>query len=128
VGGGMIESAAIMPRTPFKTRDGVHVDFTIRLPPAAADWTYDVAARHDATMRAVVAQVLEDVRTLWELPKSMAQQLKADAKALGLEQRDYLYYLLRQRFQQVHAGGGGVLEKAQVTKAQKLLEEEEKKG
>jgi predicted transcriptional regulator len=81
----------------YHTPPGDLMAFTVRLPTETAAWTSALAQQHDATLSAAIMQVLEDERTLWGLEKDRVKALRADAKALGLSQRDYIYYLLRER-------------------------------
>jgi hypothetical protein len=78
------------------------MEFTARLSPDNVAWVHSLAAEHDATLSATIMQIVEDARTWWALPKDSVRALAADAKALGLNQRDYIFYLLRERVQELH--------------------------
>lgn len=96
-----------MPKTPYHTRSGAHIAFTIHVPMDLTAWLDGVARQHGATRTAVVMQVLEDSRTLFELPKKIVSAIGKDADALELVPRDYLAYLLWARFKAVRAKGVG---------------------
>lgn len=70
---------------------------SVRLRSDTSEWTYGLAAEHEATLSATLMQVVEDRRTWWGLDSKVAERLQANASALGLTQRGYVYYLLRER-------------------------------
>jgi len=88
--------------TPFRTPPGDLMEVSTNLSPENIGWVHNLAAAHDATLSAAVMQVLEDSRAWWSLPRETVKALVADAKALGLSQRDYIYYLLRERVRELH--------------------------
>lgn len=51
-----------------------------------------------------VREAVEDERTLYQLPKLMVERLDADAKALGLDRREYVKYLLNVRYEGIVKG------------------------
>jgi len=73
------------------------MEFTARLPGEVTKWLHALAKAEDATLSATVMQVLEDIRTWWDLPEKDVALLLEDASRLQLSQRDYLYHLLAQR-------------------------------
>jgi hypothetical protein len=87
-----------MGRKAYKSGDGSKTAFTIRLPPECGSWMYDLAEKGDKSLTELVIGFVDDARTWWGLSEAVGNELRADAKALGLEQRDYVLYLLTNRF------------------------------
>jgi hypothetical protein len=84
-------------RSLYRTPEGDMVNVSARMPATTSAWVYELAAKHEATLSATAMQLLEDWRTWWGISKEDRKVLRADARALGLSERDYVYYLLRRR-------------------------------
>lgn len=94
-----------MARTPHVTRSGAHLDFSVRLPPELASWLYSVAREQDTTLNAIVSDLIEGRRTLWDLPDEAVKVLREEAKVFQLKDRDYIRCLFAKRYRQVRAKG-----------------------
>lgn len=92
-----------MPKTP--ARDDYFTQ-SFRFTPEQTTFLKDEAKRLGSTT-AVIREVLDDVRTLYGLPKVIAEALEKDRKALGLSPREYVMHLLARRYERVLSVGPG---------------------
>ncbi len=92
-----------MPKTP--ARDDYFTQ-SFRFTPEQTSFLKEGAQRLGSTT-AVIREVLDDVRTLYGLPKVMIEALEKDRKALGLSQREYVMHLLARRYERVLSDGPG---------------------
>ena len=112
-----------MPRTPYTTRSGTHIGFNIRVPEDLVGWLDEIAKANGVTRSEVMAQLLEDTRTFFEMPQELTSSLEKDSKSLGLAPRDYLAYLLHKRFRAVRAQGVG-FDRTEVDAALRLTSQD----
>jgi len=93
-----------MPKTP--ARDDYFTQ-SFRFTPDQTSFLKEQAKRLGSTT-AVIREVLDDVRTLYGLPKVMIEALEKDRHTLGLRShREYVMHLLARRYERVLSDGPG---------------------
>src|SRR5260370_33257771 len=90
-----------MPKTP--ARDDYFAQ-SFRFTPEQAAVLKEEAKRLGSTTT-FVRQLLDDYRTMYGLPDVLAEQLDAEAAALGKARREYIIHLLSQHAAQLLNGG-----------------------
>jgi hypothetical protein len=78
-----------------------------RLERSLIEWLAVAAQRRRCTMTAVVEELLEDARRMYDLPRPVVEQLDADAALLGLDHRHYAQHLFFRRFEELRGSSPG---------------------
>jgi hypothetical protein len=78
---------------------------TFRLEQSLIEWLASTAQRRGRTLTAVVEELLEDARKMYDLPRPVVEQLEADAALLGLDHRHYAQHVFFRRFEELRGGG-----------------------
>jgi hypothetical protein len=68
---------------------------------------YELSLRTEKSLTDLVVGFLDDARTWWGLGEAIAETLRQDAEKLNLSQRDYIFYLLSERYEAVRKNGVG---------------------
>ena|SRR5215510_4461079 len=93
-----------MPKTP--ARDDYFTQ-SFRFTPEQAAFLKEESKRLGSTT-AVIREVLDDVRTLYGLPRVIIEALEKDRQTLGLRShREYVMHLLARRYERVLSHGPG---------------------
>ena len=80
---------------------------TLRIPEPLLAWVEAAARDTGRSVRAVVCELIEDLRGMHGLPRPVVELLHADTEALGLDPRRYVQHLLLRRFELVKRRGPG---------------------
>jgi len=96
-----------MPKKARPTPDGSRANLLASATPESGQWLFDRAQGENCSLTDLVVGFVEDARTWWEHGQEVADALSEDAEKLGLSQRDYVFYLLAERYQAVRERGAG---------------------
>ena len=72
---------------------------SVRLALPDHDWVQRVAEATGRSFNDVLDQLIGDARTLYTLPPNIRERLEADAKRNSKTGRDYILFLLGQRYE-----------------------------
>jgi hypothetical protein len=90
-----------------KTFSSETISLSVRFPTKLMAWAKAGAEKNGESINEFVRRGLDDMRCLFGLPQVMVDAMDADAKALGLDRREYLMHLVAVRYQEVLAKGPG---------------------
>ncbi len=90
-----------------KTTTADVFQITLRLSTKVAAWLKNLSETRRESVNDLLRQVVDDAHSLYGLPMTIVQALDDDAKALGMERRDYLMHLLALRYNQIVREGVG---------------------
>ncbi len=68
-----------------------------------AAWLKD-EAKEIGSVNEVVRQCIEDARAMYSLPGMLVEKLEADARARGMDRREYMKHLLALRYEALIKG------------------------
>jgi hypothetical protein len=97
-----------MPKHASPEKQGMSITMPLEL----MAWVKRQAEDQAESINQVIRRFIEDHRNLFGLPEMMADLLNADAKALGLNRREYLMHLLAVRYRDLLKHGPGFEKKS----------------